>query len=403
MNSICAPIPFPPGNAALESHCRRVAGLCKLIAHQLFLSTEDKERLHLACLLHHQTEEAVATHGSRIPEGVRAVMESFWHVDKGDPQERVLAAVLRLADAFDGAVQKNPHPHVEVKRLLAELRTGIGTGLWSRKIVEAFQECTKPVQMPPPQQWRVPVFPQAAVRTLEAIRSPSVSLPQVVDAARRDPATAGCIMHLANSALYSERGEVSTLQMAVARIGFVIACKVVATLAMRPLLSIPKLEGLWPHSIEVADLAEQLAERSGAIDPGEAYLAGLLHDVGRIALGATTLYDAARLQGLEESGCPTVYAEDLILHTNHGALGAQIALTWKLPGRLVAAIEHHHRPEVSSEVLPSLLYLAEYQTGSVEDLTSNARLRLALSTTGLTERDLEGCQRSGVGTWLAAA
>ena len=98
------------------------------------------------------------------------------------------------------------------------------------------------------------------------MRDPAASIPNVVEAARRDPATAGAIIQLANSALYADLEQVSALHMAVARLGFDTARKVVASLAMRPLLFLPKLESLWPHSIEVADLAEQLAGRARGID-----------------------------------------------------------------------------------------------------------------------------------------
>jgi HD-like signal output (HDOD) protein len=150
-------------------------------------------------------------------------------------------------------------------------------------------------------------------------------------------------------------------------------------------------------------MAEQLAGRAAGIDPGEAYLAGLLHDIGRIALRATTLYDAARLRGLEQSGCPAVYAEDLILRTDHAILGGQIAAMWRLPGHLARAIRQHHRPETATSPFAHVLYLAEYLTDSQEDLPSPDRLEVALNGLGLTARDLASCARSELGSWLAAA
>jgi len=396
------PPPLQQDDPEVQDHCRRVGGIAALVAHQLFLPTRDKHVLQTACLMHHQDPAAVAVHDPPESERTQRVLESYAQLGHGSLEERQLASILRLADAFDRAVQAEPMRRIDSANILAGLRPGIGQGLWSRQTLEALQNCTQPLRLSP-SQWHVPVFPQASVRTLQVMRNPSVSIPQVVDAARRDPATAGCIMRLANSALYFDRGEVSTLAMAVARLGFETACKVVATLAMRPLLFLPRLEGLWPHSIEVADLAEQLAVRTGRVDPGEAYLAGLLHDIGRIALTATSLYDAARLQGLEDAGCPAVYAEDLILRINHAGLGAQIARAWTLPERLIASIELHHRPEAATGPLPCLLYLAEHISGSPEDLPSAARLKLALAKTGLVEEDLGTCVCSGVGSWLAAA
>jgi putative nucleotidyltransferase with HDIG domain len=225
----------------------------------------------------------------------------------------------------------------------------------------------------------------------------------VVEAAHRDPATAGAVMTLANSALFGDRGSVSTLRLAIMRLGFETARRVVLSLAVRPLLYQPRPATLWPHSVEVADLAEQLASRAGAIDPGEAYLAGLLHDVGRIALREAPLFDAARLQGLAESGCPATYAEELILRTDHAELGARIAGEWRLPPPLIAAIREHHRPETATGRLSHVLYLAEYLAGSNEDLPSSLRLALSLQNLGLSEEEIESCGGSQVGAWLAAA
>jgi putative nucleotidyltransferase with HDIG domain len=55
--------------------------------------------------------------------------------------------------------------------------------------------------------------------------------------------------------------------------------------------SSPRLRDVWQHSLQVADLAEQLACRTGTIDSAEAYQAGLLHDVGQVALLSMHLYD----------------------------------------------------------------------------------------------------------------
>ena len=136
---------------------------------------------------------------------------------------------------------------------------------------------------------------------------------------------------------------------------------------------------------------------------GEAYLAGLVHDVGRIALLAMRLYDSARLQGLLHGGCPQVYAEKLLLRTDHAALGAQIAAEWRLPETMVTAIRHHHRPERAENPLAHLLYVAEYLTGAEEDLPSASRLETSLNGIGLEWDDVQNRAVSSLGNWLAAA
>ena len=175
-----------------------------------------------------------------------------------------------------------------------------------------------------------------------------------------------------------------TLQ-AIGRLGFATSQKVIISAALRPVFGSPKLDEVWQHSLQVADLSEQLACHTGAIDPAEAYLAGLVHDVGRSCYSNAPLRFGAA-SGLTAGGCPEVYAENLLLRTDHAALGAQIAAGWRLPETMVSAIRQHHRPE---SPLAYLLYAAEYLSGSEEDLPSIVRLESSLKGIGLDWDDLQ--------------
>ena len=417
-----APLKSQPRDIALREHCRRVAGLAKLVSHHLKLSAADRDHLHSACMLHHSDDgllsaratvhllhdlfhraPQIAGESEPIPDATRGVLSAWRKPGSGNPPEHKLAEILRLCDSFDQEFEAQPFEGRTASQILEALRTGVIEGLWSKDVMQALEDCTRPEAVFSPAGWRIPVFPAAAAQTLEAMRNPSASLNLVGEAAQRDPATAGAVMRLANSALFGARGSVATLRLAIMRLGFETARRVVTSLAVKPMLYQPKPETLWPHSVEVADLAEQLACRAGGVDPGEAYLAGLLHDVGRIALREAPLYDAARLQGLAESGCPTTYSEQLILRTDHAELGAQVAGEWRLPHCLIDAIRQHHRPELSECRLSHILYLAEYLSGSEEDLPSALRMTVALKTLGLTADQVEACSSSQVGAWLAAA
>jgi putative nucleotidyltransferase with HDIG domain len=280
---------------------------------------------------------------------------------------------------------------------------GVAAGLWPETAMNGLVESIRPQPMTPPESWRVPVFPQAAVLILRMLRDPEASVSDVVKAASLDQATAGLVMQLANSALFGPRSPVSTLSRAIVRLGFATSAKVVTSAALRPLFGSPNLHAAWRHSLLVADLAEQLASRAGIIAPQEAYLAGLVHDVGQFALRSLPVYDLARLHGLERGGCPAVYAEHLLLRTDHAALGAQIAAGWRLPENMVSAIRQHHRPRNADNPLACLLYLAEFISQPDEDLPSKVRLEAALEGCGLVAGDIGGFAVSAVGSWLAAA
>jgi putative nucleotidyltransferase with HDIG domain len=406
----------------VEVHCRRTAAVAKLIAHHLFLPLEEKDLLNAAALLHHrgiglltpksmgrlladifgENAPAPVVHDG-VPIIVRGVLNAYDVPGRGTALECKLAGIVRVADAFDQDMEAQPIDADGVGVILKRLRNGVDAGLWSEESIDALDQSTRPGFIGQAESWRVPVAPQAALRTLRLMRDPRASIAGVVEAASMDPAIAGLVMALANSALFGSHGRVSTLAQAIGRLGFATSQKVITSAALRRAFDSPRLREVWQHSLQVADLAEQLACQTGIVDSAEAYLAGLVHDVGQIALLSMQLYDSARLQGLVSDNCPRVYAENLLLRTDHAALGAQIAGLWRLPEIMVSAIRQHHRPERAESPLAHLLYTAEYLSGSEEDLPSLVRLETSLKGIGLASEDLGDYTVSALGEWLAAA
>jgi putative nucleotidyltransferase with HDIG domain len=407
---------------AVEAHCRRTAAVAKLIAHHLFLPSEEKDLLCAACLMHHrgiglfapksmkrlladvywQGAPALILHDS-VPIQVRGVLNAYAVPGRGTALESRMASILRLADAFDQHMEAQPIDGEGVDGILRRLRDGVEAGLWLEESIDALVQSTRPPLIGQAESCSLPVFPEAALRTLRLMRDPRANLASVVEAASLDPATAGLVMRLGNSALFGSRTRVSTLSQAIGRLGFATSQKVITAAALHPMFSSPALLKAWQHSLLVADLSEQMACQIEVIDPAEAYVAGLLHDVGRIAMLSMQLYDTARLQGLQIGGCPRVYAESLLLRADHAALGAQIAAEWRLPATMVSAIRYHHRPEKADRSLAYLLYLAEYLSGSEEDLPSIIRLDASLKGLGLALDGVSDCTISALGSWLAAA
>jgi putative nucleotidyltransferase with HDIG domain len=159
-------------------------------------------------------------------------------------------------------------------------------------------------------------------------------------------------------------------------VGTEAAGKLIAAAAVRRSFISGNLHQLWLHSVKTAEQAVCVAAEAGALDNGEAYLAGLVHDVGRLAFEVSPA--ASELRRWEEAGFPATYAEFLVSGTDHAEIGGEILKMWRFPEELLEAVKHHHRPEATASRLASVLYAAEDMEESLpscaRDHTATKRL-----------------------------
>ncbi len=236
---------------------------------------------------------------------------------------------------------------------------------------------------------RLPVFPAAAHRAVSLLADEDVNLARVESVVAADQVLAGHIVQCANSAEHSRVQRVSTLRHALSWIGVDNACKVVAAASLKPMFASRHLHKLWNHSIEVAATCERLAAVSRKADPEEAFLAGLVHDVGRLALLRLPLAATERYIRLMDQGCPRVLVERVLFGRTHTSIGADALRKWNFSEEIVDSVASHHAPEQYPSTLSALLYLAEEWSGEAEDLPSAFRLSFASGITCLRADLLE--------------
>jgi putative nucleotidyltransferase with HDIG domain len=227
---------------------------------------------------------------------------------------------------------------------------------------------------------RLPVYPAAAMR-LHRMLQTDITLGALEDVARMDPVIAGKLVKAANSAFYSPARPIRTVAQAISHIGTIDARRILLTSSIQPLYGSPRMRLLWKHSVEAAQVAERIAELSGKINPGEAFLIGLLHDVGKLAIALLSKEVNDSIQRLLAKGCQPAAAESVLCGFDHAEAGAEVLRQWNFEEELIDAVRHHHQPERSKSPLCSILYLTEFWTDSEEDLPSNARLTAALECT----------------------
>jgi putative nucleotidyltransferase with HDIG domain len=235
----------------------------------------------------------------------------------------------------------------------------------------------------------LPVFPLAAQRALGIILGDDWSAGDLESMAGSDQALAAHLLRAANSWTLSPRQPIVTIPHAITYIGAERACRILYAAAVKPLFGSPRLRDVWHHSLAAAEVAESLAEFCHPVDRKKAFLAGLIHDIGGLAMTGLPPKFHVVFEHLTASGCEPILAERAISGFSHAQAGARALRLWNFAPELSEAVEFHHAPEKSDGQLASLLYLTEQWTDSSEDAPSAARFRFALDRMGLTEDQFE--------------
>ncbi|MGD9608619.1 MAG: HDOD domain-containing protein [Desulfovibrionaceae bacterium] len=164
------------------------------------------------------------------------------------------------------------------------------------------------------------------------------------------------MLALANSAFYGLQAQVTNVARAVAVLGLreiralILALGMSGLAARRPL---PRDFALGPyleHQVAVAQVAQELARLSGAMDPDDAFTAGVLHDLGKLV---TALYHPEDWQAQADLAAaghlPWHEAETRHFGLDHGLIGAMVLRSWNLPDSLTEPVNWHHAPQSAPE------------------------------------------------------
>ena len=178
----------------------------------------------------------------------------------------------------------------------------------------------------------LPTLPVVALQIGEVVHSKTASVQQVADLLRSDPATSAKLLRLVNSPYFGIPGGVSDVARAIS---------VLDTLRIGAGGHDPR--ALWTHSLTTATAARELAEEIRFSDPGGCFTAGLLHDMGEIALAKLAPDKvAAAFETMRTEGVGIGVAERLNGLAPHDRVGSRLARRWKFPASLATPIELHH-------------------------------------------------------------
>lgn len=218
----------------------------------------------------------------------------------------------------------------------------------------------------------LPTPPIVFTQIQKVINDPNVSAAHVASILSEDPAMSVKVLKLTNSAFYGLARQVESVKHAVVIVGMEAIKNLVLAASVLDMFKGKSLkqeaqEQFWRHSLAVASCSRMMARRlknRGIIDPDSAFSAGLLHDIGKLVINCF-LPDEQAILDKELAANPDTSAfiiEEKALGFNHAQVGAQLAIQWKLPQRLLTGISFHHRPLESEgdDPIALLVHLGNY-------------------------------------------
>ena len=207
--------------------------------------------------------------------------------------------------------------------------------------------------------YKPPMLPSAALQLHELSCNPDVDTSKLIALLERDPMLAGQVLKVANSPMFRGRDAETSLRSAVTRLGLKNLGEIVFELAlhMRVFRSAEyseSMEALRRHSTACANLCRLVATKVGQ-DPENAFLCGLLHDIGTAAI-LIVLGERRRSEPALESGI----LDEVVRQTHEDVSGMMVRL-WKLPGDVSEVVAHHHGAEVvaAAPLLSSIVVVAD--------------------------------------------
>ena len=194
-------------------------------------------------------------------------------------------------------------------------------------------------------------LPTVTLQITHLADDPAASADDLLDVIRSDPALAMRLMRTVNSSYYAIREKVTDLKQAITLRGFREIRNLAWTAYVSPLFrgtygyrSYTR-RGLWSHMVGTAMIAQRIAVSSGRVRPQEAYLGGLLHDLGIILIDQYLHKRFCRIIDALTEGTPLCEVERGLLGFDHTSFGAHVAAKWRLPEHLAKAIGCHHSPD----------------------------------------------------------
>jgi len=205
----------------------------------------------------------------------------------------------------------------------------------------------------------LPQFPDNIVHLQKLINDPDSEISEIARRIATDPSLTADLLKTVNSAQFMLPNKVDNIADAVKMVGLRGLKNLLYSYGTEKILNFPEKKELWEHAHRTAYYSYNLARnrrlKKEMVD--DAYIGGILHDMGKIVFSNVHPMLIERIQEFSsEKEIPGELFERLSAGYNHAEVGAKIAEKWNFPDSLVAAIGYHHNPDASPSDYKPLVY-----------------------------------------------
>ena len=198
----------------------------------------------------------------------------------------------------------------------------------------------------------LPTLPGILLKLLEACDNEETPISEIASIISKDPVLSLRVLQLVNSAYYGLQKKFKGVAQAVVYLGANSIKNIAITTSIHQVFDRKKFKGVkrfnisafWYHSLLTATLAQRIAQKTGYESRDEAYLSGLLHDVGRLLLISTYPTEHESILLKTEDVQNVLWAEKQLIGVTHCEVGAWLVDNWHLDSLMADAIRYHHEP-----------------------------------------------------------
>lgn len=206
----------------------------------------------------------------------------------------------------------------------------------------------------------LPSMPNIVSEALNIIEDPKSNINQLAEIISKDISITTEILKMVNSAYYGFPTQITSINKAMALLGFSKVKSLILSVAIKPMMMSHCGKNLWEHSIRCAVGCELLAKSLGKEDTDEAFIMGLLHDIGKTVLEVYNKDASREISRLVGVGADRLVAEKMIFGFHHTEIGEQLVIKWKLPMVIGSSVRYHHEPQCSDNLtMVGCVYVAD--------------------------------------------